>query len=161
MFRTLFSLTCLALFVTACDDQHSNSAVYHETAPKKPVVTMIPVIDSTEKQYSWDLSNELSALIHYQLSQKDQFYLVDITDARLKTKHLIDAQNPFGTDVSWIKKAFQGHEFVAFLELVEHEEVLRQDRQKKTDPKACAADLKMSMRVRVFDLRGKETKAIL
>ena len=60
-----------------------------------------------------------------------------------------------------MKKSFQGDQFVVFLELVEHEEVYKQDRKKTADISECSADLNMSMRVRVFDLRGTEPKIVL
>lgn len=162
MSRFILSLSLLAILATGCDDQQSGSQAYHQSAASaKPVVAVVPVIDNTKDARSWNISDELTTALYSRLSQDNRFYLVDLSEVRAKTKKLHDNQNPFGTEFSWIKKVFQGDEFVAFAELIEHEEILRQDRKKSIDPKTCAADLKMGMRLRVFDLRGKEPKIVL
>ena len=135
---------------------------YNRTATQeKPIVSIVPVIDNTKSDYDWSLSDELSSTIYYRLAQQDNFFIVDAPQVRAKTKKLKEGENPFGPDISWVKKAFQGDDFVVFLELVEHEEVYKQDRKKTADPQECSADLNMSMRVRVFDLRGTEPKTVL
>ena len=161
MLRVFCTLFCLALIATGCDET-SSLYTYTESIPKKkPVVSIIPIVDNTRQQYTWSLSDELTALLYSHISQTDSFYLVDLSQAQQKRQFLQECHNPFGTDVSWVKKAFQGDEFVVFLELVEHEERIRKDWQRGTYPQSCAADLNMSIRIRVFDLRDKQPKVIL
>lgn len=124
-------------------------------AALKPVVAIAPVIDSTEEDSIWSLSDEFTYCINHQLAQKNHLSLMDLD------KTLVLSQNPFGQDVSWIKKVFSHHGFVVFLELVEHNEVARQDDKKTIDSKKCSAELLMTMRVRVFDLRKDEPKVVL
>lgn len=161
--RIFLTLSFITLLATGCDDSSLPvQSSLHPTTEQKPVVTVVPIIDSSQSDYSWNLSDELSSFLYTRFSQQDLFYLVDLSEAQLKRKKLTEVHNPFGTDLSWIKKAFQGDEFVVFLELLEHDEVIRKDRSSKSlDPKMCAADLKMAMRIRVFDLRGKEPNVIL
>lgn len=121
----------------------------------KPVVVIAPVIDSTKEDMNWSLSNEFTYCIKHQLRQKNHLSLIDLD------KTLVLSQNPFGQDMSWLKKVFSHHEFVVFLELVEHNEVARQDDKKTIDSKKCSAELLMTMRVRVFDLRKDEPKVVL
>jgi hypothetical protein len=59
--------------------------------------------------------------------------------------------NPFGGDLSWMKREFQNEEFVAFLELVEHEFV----------PVKTSNNLNMAVRLRVVDLRPAQPKIVL
>ena len=124
-------------------------------AALKPVVAIASVIDSTEEDSIWSLSDEFTYCINHQLAQKNHLSLMDLD------KTLVLSQNPFGQDVSWIKKVFSHHGFVVFLELVEHNEVARQDDKKTIDSKKCSAELLMTMRVRVFDLRKDEPKVVL
>lgn len=162
MSRYLSCLSALALIAGGCDDEQSQMHSYNQTNTQvKPIVAVVPVIDNTKNTYDWSLSDEFSSTIYYRLSQQDRIFLVDAPHVRAKTKKLGEGQNPFGPEFSWVKKAFHGDEFVVFLELVEHEEVLKQDRKKPSPQENCAADLNMSMRIRVFDLRGLEPKIVL
>ncbi len=163
MSRFILSISVLALIAGGCDDNDYNNTQAYNQAPVqgKPIVSIVPVIDNTKYNCDWNLSDELSSSIYYRLSQQNHVSLVDSSKVRAKTKKLGEKNNPFSPDISWVKNAFQGDEFVVFLELVEHEEVIHQNRKKPTDPKNCSAELNMSMRVRVFDLRGNEPKVIL
>jgi hypothetical protein len=163
MSRFILSVSLLALIAGGCDDNNQNNPqAYNQTATEgKPVVSIVPVVDNTKNDYDWNLSDELSSSLYYRLAQRDKVFVVDAPHVRAKTKKLKEGENPFGPDISWIKKAFQGDQFVVFLELVEHEEVYKQDRKKTADVSECSADLNMSMRVRIFDLRGAEPKVVL
>lgn len=163
MSRFILSVSVLALIAGGCDDNTSNnSQAYNQPAKQnKPTLSIVPVIDNTKSNCDWSLSDELSSSLYYRISQQNRLFVVDAPKVRAKTKKLGEKNNPFGPDISWVKNAFQGDEFVVFLELVEHEEVINQNRKKPSDPKNCNADLNMSMRVRVFDLREKEPKIIL
>ena len=163
MSRFILSLPVLALFAGGCSDgEQSQSQAYHQSSsPVKPTVSIVPVIDNTDNDYSWNLSDELSCSIYTRIAQKDRIVVNKSSQVRNKAKNITERQNPFGTDLSWMKKIFQDDQFVAFLELVEHEEVPQQTRKKPTDPNKCSADLNMSMRIRVLDIRGKEPVIVL
>ena len=100
-------------------------------------------------------------LLAHRLGKSNRFFLIDQGQMQAKVKKLKSHQHPFDVDFSWVKKAFADDEFVVFLELVEHDEVLRRERGKAIDPSTCSADLNLKMRVRVFDLRGQEAVPIL
>lgn len=163
MSRFLFSLSLLALIAGGCDDsmQNQSQAYQQHPSPAKPTVSIVPVIDNTQNDYSWNLSDELSCSIYTRIAQKDQITVNKSSQVRNKAKNIAAGQNPFGPDISWMKKIFQSDPFVVFLELIEHEEVPQQNRKKPTDAQKCSADLNMSMRIRVVDLRDKEPKIIL
>lgn len=163
MSRILLSLSALALIAAGCDDDNSNSTqAFHQAPAKaKPIVSIVPIIDNTKSNYEWNLSDELSSSIYNRLGQQNHLHIVEVAKVRGKIKKLKETNNPFSTDISWVKNAFPSDEFVVFLELVEHEEVAQQNKKKPTDPKNCNADLNISMRIRAFDLRGNEPKVIL
>lgn len=164
MSRRLIAGLLLTLAMTGCNEtkhDHETSAVHQKGADLKPVVTLVPVIDSTSNDLTWNLSDELTSSIDYQLSRCQDLKVADPAKAYAALKKVKETQNPFSADTIWIKKAFSNEQFVVFLELVEHEEVLRQNKKKPVDAQYCSADLNMSMRVRVFDLRGEQPKVVL
>jgi hypothetical protein len=162
MSRFMFSVSLLALIAGGCVDNQNNSQAYHQSAGQhKPIVSVVPIIDNTNNDYPWNLSDELSSSIYYRLAQRDRVSINKVSQVRAKTKQIVDGQNPFGLDISWVKNVFHGDQFVVFLELVEHEEIPKQSRKRPTDPQNCSADLNMNMRIRVLDLRENEPKVIL
>jgi hypothetical protein len=163
MSRFLLSLSVLALMTVGCDDNSSgNTQAYQQTSVRaKPIVAIVPVIDNTKNHYEWDLSDEFSSALHSRLAQRGHLLITDVPQVRAKIKKLTGKDNPFGSNLSWIQPVFQGDQFVVFLELVEHEEVINQNRKRPSDPKNCNADLNISMRVRAFDVRGETPKVIL
>lgn len=126
----------------------------------KPIVAIMPVIDSTEDS-AWNLSNEFTYCISHQLAQKNHLFLLDLDKTRAITNQISHAQNPFGQDIHWLKKIFPFHEFVVFLELVEHNELVKKDHKNLVDSRKCSAELLMTIRIRVFDVREEEPKIVL
>lgn len=164
MSKSLFSLCALTLLACGCHDTPSSSSVstaQHAIPVAQPIVSIVPIIDNTKHNYDWSLSDELSSAIYAQVSQKDDLILNHSSQVRAKANPLLETHNPFDADISWMKRAFRNEEFVAFLELVEHEEVLNQNKIKPQDPHTCSSELRIGMRVRVIDLRGQEPKVIL
>lgn len=159
MSRALLYLVVLACTTTGCNlvPQHENKQQMQ--AILKPIVAIMPVIDSTEDS-TWSLSDEFTYCIAHQLAQRNHLFLLDLDKTRT-IPTLSYAQNPFGQDIQWLKRTFSDHEFVVFLELIEHNEVARQNSKKTVDSKKCSAELLMTMRIRIFDLREEEPKIVL
>lgn len=162
------SLSRIALGVSAlllaasCNHQNQNPQVTRHQSDQhlKPVVALVPILDNSHNDLAWSVSEELTQTIHHRLSQKDRLYLLSPDSVRTITQKLSDKQNPFSNDLSWVKKSFAENEFVIFLELVEHEEVPVAS-QRSVAPEELSAELNMSMRVRVVDLRGAEPQIVL
>lgn len=163
MLRFVVSISLLALIASGCDDQSPNSSVasYQSSSQNKPTISIVPVIDNTKNNYEWSLSDEFSSELCDRLSRLGHLAVVDARKVYEKTKKLGEKHNPFSPDISWVKNAFEGDQFVVFLELVEHEEVFKQDPKKPSSLEQCSADLNMMMRVRVFDLRGDQPRVAL
>jgi hypothetical protein len=163
MSRILITLSALSLIATGCHDEGAKKTQSIGQAPSqgKPKLAIVPVVDNTKNDYAWNLSDELSSELYSKIAKQHHFAIEDAPHVRAKLKKFGDKNNPFASDYAWVKKAFQGDQYVAFMELVEHEEVIKQNQKKTSDPKDCNAELNMSMRIRVFDLRGEEPKVIL
>src|ERR1700722_2147169 len=157
MSRYFLAATLLSVIVCGCDEYKRNQQpqAYHQPSVRtKPAVSIVPVIDNTNNTYEWNLSDELSSAIYNRIAQKDRVIVNRSSQVRSKANQIANTQNPFGPDTTWLKKMFKDDQFVAFLELIEHEEVFQEGKKKDLDMQNWSADLNMSMRVRVFDMRG-------
>lgn len=160
MSRFILSVSLLALIAGGCRTNDGSPQVSSQ-ARAKPVVAIVPIIDNTKNEVRWNLSDELSSALYARIAQRNHLTTVASSLIRSQVKKSGDQRNPFSPDVSWVKHSFQGQDFVVFLELIEHEEVLRQNRRAPTKPEHCSADLNMSMRVRILDVRGETPRIIL
>jgi hypothetical protein len=153
---------CLALIAAGCTQKQTNDQATHfSNGEVKPVVAVVPVIDSaSDVNITWNLSDELTEDIYSRLLNKEKLYIIGDQKVRSMVKNLGSAHNPFGTDLAWTKTTFAEDEFVVFLELLEHKE--RPMTSKKTSsPMDSAIELNMSVRVRILDLRKEQPEVIL
>lgn len=157
----LRNLLCLAFLLAGCekDNPPNSQTLFYENGTAKPIVAIVPLIDSSHHPLSWNLSDEMTALVLYRLMQKDKFYLIDQEKVGSFVKRIKETNNPFDTDLSWIKRVFFDNEFVVFMELIEHEQSPIPTRE-LTAAEDLPAELSMRVRVRVIDVRGEEAKVV-
>jgi hypothetical protein len=164
MFRKLSALSALVILATSCthqkDDTVQQATAQQQALQPRPIIALVPIVDNTKNDLPWSLSEELTSTIHYRLSQKGNVYLSDQNKVVGITKHLNKSQNPFSDNLSWVKKAFNGSEFVVFMELIEHVESPLKS-SKDASRLDAPAELNMSMRVRVVDLRSSQPAIVL
>jgi hypothetical protein len=156
MARLSYLLPALCLVIAACENKGSDQETSHIEKPVqgKPIVAVVPMFDSSESGLSWDPSYELTVLMREKLYQNDRLYMVSPDKVKATLKKLKASHDPFAQNTNWIKSTFAGSEFVAFMELIEHEEI-------PTYEGDSPANLSMKVRIRVFDIRGEHPKAIL
>jgi hypothetical protein len=147
------SLLLLLLATTACHKNTNDEITkYHEDGRAKPIVAIIPVIDSTTYEGLWSLSDEFTTTISNQVAQTNNIYLQSME----YLKSITNNDNPFQEDLSWVKETYTSNEFVAFVELVEHENVPTTKNVAKS-----SSNLNMAIRIRIIDLRNIQPKVIL
>lgn len=153
--RYLIALV-FSLALTACSKNGNDLSRYHEDGRAKPVVTVASVIDATSFDVPWSLSEELTSLFINRISERKTIFVVRKDDVTY-------TENPFGPDLSWMKREFSNNEFVVFLELMEHENVpvARSNKKSIEVPFETSMDLKMGVRLRVVDLRGATPQIVL
>lgn len=145
-------LALLTIAAISCSrNNQQQMSRFHEDGRSKPTVSIAPMLDTTTFDASWSLSEELTDAITSIVATNGDVYVRTALDAPF-------TENPFSADLSWMKREFQGQEFVAFLELVEHE--FTPVRVEGAPPQEASANLNMSVRLRVVDLR-KETPRIV
>ncbi len=156
-----WALAASLLLAAGCENKNQNeTAMVSRSTQGKPIVAFVPVIDRSNSDLTWSLSQEFTRSIQERLLQKDHLYLLNENAVQAVVKKLQESNDPFGTHLAWVKRAFPQTEFVVFSELVQHREVpLYVD--KGSSPQDSPAELQMVMRIRVLDLRGAEPKIVL
>lgn len=150
-----YSVLGLALFLGGCKEDRSTALLIERPITTRPIVAVVPVMDRSHHNLTWNVSHELTAALRQKLTQHNNLYL--LSEDQVYAMNRKTAQHdPFDLDVSWIKKGYPQNEFVAFFELTHHRET-----PLLTSEEESPAQLNVSMRVRVFDLRGETAKVVL
>jgi hypothetical protein len=160
MYR-IFFLFLSVILLSGCQSKHNVQAMkYHDDGRAKPIVTIVPVLDSSSYEIPWSLSNELTTIIKDNLGKQGGIYIRNDQNT-----HLSNENAPFNTNISWVKKSFKPSEFVVFLELMQHEDVpistMVKDPSKISEAYQAAVNLNMSMRIRIIDIRDDNPKIVL
>jgi hypothetical protein len=144
--------------MSGCQKKCSSCAVLEIPATTRPIVGVVPVIDHSHSDLNWDVSQELSTALRQRLAQKNRLYLIGKEDAAAMGKKALASHDPFELDTDWVRKYFPQNEFVVFIELLQHNEIPILSSNNLQD---APAELNLSARVRVFDLRGPAPRIVL
>lgn len=136
-----FFLSSLLCIVGCSTSDNSDISRFHEDGRAKPLLSIASLIDTSSSDLPWSLSDEITGSVVRRLSEKGDIYVTVKEEGAA-------AENPFSDDLTWVKREFPHEEFVAFLELVQHE--VSSDNH-----------LKMAVRIRLIDLRGIDPKISL
>lgn len=151
-------ISLLVLLLAACSkNNNTEMSLYHEDGRAKPVIAVASMIDTTSFDCPWSLSEELTSMVVKKIEGGGKIFVQSNVDSPF-------AENPFGNDLSWVKREFQNQEFVVFLELVEHAAipVLRGNKKLiNPSPPELSTNLEMAVRIRVLDLRSQTPKIVL
>jgi len=147
------SAVLLGLSIISCGKGGDEMSRYHEDGRAKPVVAVASMIDTTSFECPWSISEELTSMIASQIGQSSEIFVNP-------KEEFAFAENPFGNDLSWIKREFNNHEFVVFLELVQHENA-PVAKDKKAAAFEVSTNINIAVRVRVLDLRSSAPKVVL
>jgi len=143
----------IALAAVSCNrNQNDEMSRFHDDGRAKPSVAVASMLDTTSFDASWSLSDELTQGVMNLVAGTGKIYVHTQQESPF-------TENPFGSDLSWMKREFQGEEFVAFLELVEHEFV--PVKSKGITLQEASSNLNMGVRLRVIDLRSANPKVVL
>jgi hypothetical protein len=155
----LFSLFSLSILLASCQKNNESYSTASQVPQAKPLVAIAPVVDHSESDLGWDLSDEFTYCVSTKLIQ-NKFRVVDPQKTKTQIKKAKVHTNPFGDDLSWTKTTFPGDDFVVFMELIEHREQLR-DAENNKKPELSHADLNLALRLRIIDLRKEKPLIVL
>ena len=156
----LFFVLCITFF--SCTKNVNEQATrYHEDGRSKPIVALVPVFDRSCAQVSWNLSEEFTDHLRQRFLKRSNFYLNTPEQINEEIGALNEIDNPFACDFSWIGNVFKEEEFVIFSELVEHNIHPKPLKNNFLDKLTPSCELSMTMRVRIFDMRGENPEIVL
>lgn len=147
------SAVLIGLAAVSCS-RNSNDEMsrFHEDGRAKPSVAIASMLDTTSFDASWSLSEEFTAGIMNTIAGSGEIFVHAQEESPF-------TENPFSNDLSWMKREFHSEEFVAFIELVEHE--FAPVKSKTLAPYEASNNLNMAVRIRVVDLRAPTPKIVL
>ncbi|MGR3912372.1 MAG: CT253 family lipoprotein [Candidatus Rhabdochlamydia sp.] len=151
----LFSFT---IFLGGCGHHQAPFSMEKPTS-NRPIVSLVPVIDHSKPLARWNLSQELSQTIRSRLAHEGTLYLLSKDLVDNLSEKIKPGKNPFSLDTQWIKKAYPPSEFIAFFELLNHK--ISPLNHSESDLQPTSSFLNMSVRVRVFDVRGNSPQVVL
>ncbi len=161
-FRFLVLLICLCSL--GCSRQYSDFFPYHDDGRLKPVVALIPVIDSSSSGLPWDLSREFTSGIRSRMMRNGSLFLipqeaVDLCIEPYSKDELLSCNFSYA-------KLFPNIEYAMVLELIDHHELPYERGKIKPLYLSHGKDegavvLQMKMRLKVIDLRQGQPKIIL
>ncbi len=144
----------LALFFVGCSHNSDVAARYHEDGRAKPITSIVAMIDTTSFDVPWSISDELTSMIVSEVGKSGKIFVLQKEDD-------VFTENPFGQDLSWVKREFTDREFAVFMELVEHEITPVASSKKETPLQELSSNLQIAVRLRVIDIRGETPKIVL
>ena len=163
MVRTLFSLMVLLCFA-GCTTTGSDSKVNPLCTQKtKPNVAFIPLKESSNCGYHWDISRELTDETLQALVNKNTVYITPYIHFKSAVDYTSDCDY-FSSDLNFANY-FGVADFLVISELLNHEVLpFTASRFPGIQPKKNIAQFKvlaLGTRVRVLDLRYEHPKVIL
>ncbi len=148
------SAIIVSLLAVGCNQSTDFITRYHEDGRAKPEIAITSMIDTTSFELPWSLSEEFTSSLVQQVGVGGKLYVVATEDD-------VFTENPFGQDLNWIKREYADHEFVAFLELVEHEIAPTSKVRKDPTSQQFSTNLNMAIRLRIVDVRGQTPVIVL
>ena len=158
--RYFLAICCLAL--VACQKNSPNyTSLYQDDGHRKPQVALVQVIDHSDAELPWSLSEEFTETLTQRIQNHSKLHLANHYDVAQIIHQCDDSSSPFSTDISWMHQSFKDQQFVVFVELVDH--------YLHTHPHQRIAELEenrsaffdLTMRIRIVDVRGDRPKVVL
>jgi hypothetical protein len=158
---TTLLLTSALTLLVGCDSHYTDTALYHSNGKAKPIVAVLPVIDSTDTQvYNWDRSEEFTSEIRKHVAVSPRLYLLNYAGAlslakELNTPHMDEIPHHVIDNLT-------PAEFAIVSELIDERVTpcgIKKNPSKLTGD--LGSKIQLAMRIRVLDLRGKEPKVVL
>lgn len=162
MWRTIF-VFMVSLFMVGCGPRYIDYFPYQDDGTLKPKVALLPVINHSQCDVTWNLSEEFNSSLRFQAMCSGRLFILSEDDVlgRLST---LENPNFFITDLSFTSQ-FYGCDYVVAMELIEHDLVpFEVARRSPAFPAQCYrydTVLQMKMRLRVIDVRCRQPKIIL
>jgi len=153
----LFAMAIAALAGTGCTRQYRDTSLYQRTGQMKPIVVVLPVINSTGQRFGeWDLAREFTDEIRKKVFDSSKLYLLRETGTMDLAKEL-NIPNPMEIPLD-LQERMGPAEYVIVAELINQQEIPYSVGGRKEPDGAV---LELAMRVRVIDIHHDKPRVIL
>src|SRR3990167_5321666 len=111
----LLPAVLLSLLAVSCNRSNNQEmTLFHEDGRSKPSLMVATVLDSTSFDAPWSLSEEITTGVTQRIGETGQIYVSSKDGSTFN-------ENPFSSNLDWMKREFAQEEFISFVEIVEHE----------------------------------------
>jgi hypothetical protein len=162
--RLIFSAFLIALITTSCaGPRYCDFFPYYDDGRCKPIVAIVPVIDSTDADYCWDMGEELTDLVYESAMEENNLFVLPLDRVEsISSRYSREELNGINLDFAL---RFGNAEFVILMELIEHHYCPYE--KGKITPiyplhnRQCDSVLCMKVRLRVIDVRYEKPVLVL
>lgn len=151
----LFWLTCCAFFCLSLLSCYKKQDLQAQLEQKKVRIAIAPLIDVSKHRLSWNVAQEITTTLYENLVQKNSYEI--LPPHKLKKQESYN--DPFSSDLSWVKPLFLHQDFVCFTTLIEHTEKPSYP-EEEVSISDSPTDLRIILKMRLVDLR-KETVTLI
>jgi hypothetical protein len=150
----IIAFILLSLIAVGCGaPRYIDYFPYHDDGTPKPKLAIMPIMDNSQNSLAWDLTEEISDGIYYELMSSGEVYMVSPKEMGQgwSKKYDIDF---FSNDISYVKD-FQNTDFIISMEIID---------RKITACDLCVPNnltLFISIRIKILDIRFCEPKIVL
>lgn len=163
MLKTILSVLLVVTAFSCSGPRYVDYFPYHDDGRTKPKVVLLPIIDSTNSKFPWNVSDELSQCLYYELMNSGELYVMPPEEcgAGWQQRENIDF---FATDLSFVQN-FGNADFLVAMELIEHSVLPSQSCCKGTsntpDNHPFNHNLCARVRIKVIDMRCDQPRIAL
>lgn len=156
-------LLLMPLLMSGCGPRYVDYFPYHDSGISKPSIVILPIANTSDANYNWNLAQEIEDGLHYRLMDNARIFVYP-TGQTVTTFQKCGNPNLFGKDISFAN-SFHPSEFVVAIELIDHS-IVPYEKGKftplyPTHSQMCNYVLTMKLRIRMIDIRGNEPTIVL
>lgn len=154
MMKILLSIV-LSLIAVGCGPRYVDYFPYHDDGRPKPKVVLLPVLDESTADLPWDVSQELTNSMRYEIMNNGELYLwsQEEVDKQIVTTGQVD----FFTDESMLAQNFCGADFVILAEFLEQKDPCESGRLIQYAP---CREVVIKTRIKIVDIRGNQPRIV-
>jgi len=155
----IFAFSVLA-FSSCHQESNEEQLMVHLDGRIKPQLLSLDIVDSTNSCLSWDLSQELSPMLHHELKNFGSLYIKN-TDFLDEEVDIFELNKSIQRNPKMLNSKIANTEFISAVEIFEHKVTPIRQKIQTSHQKAQTCLLSIKARVKVFDLRKSQPELVL
>jgi hypothetical protein len=156
-------LFSLLVALSGCQREYGEFIRYYDDGRMKPRVAFLPIIDRSQQELPWRISEELASGIREKLKSAGNVYLTGPELIR-RGYETISAEEWVAADLEEFRLFAPDHDFVVLVELLDHaQEAYNGQKVQPVYPISGKAGsvLKITVHLKVIDIRKEVPRTIL